>query len=299
MTRRGGVSVGSKPSTGAVIGRVGKLSAAAAALLSRSGAFGGIESDPDRDPLGEPLGQTSHVFGGTTPIPPETFLDPQLGVQPTTLVPQPQRVSTRAIRLTDLSLEPSVWLAVTIDRPTILWPRNPFVGGQIRYAPDTPDSSLTRIQTSVRSGIVYLPTPGQWYVRQTTSSTVTMTVIDASDPAVQVRYLAEPGNQLLAQTVIDPATIGTSAAGNSVQIAPSSRERTGILIGNNDATVNLLVGFNLTAGVGYVALTTAVLYVEPKKTLELFGDQCFRSNLVAWWQGAAAGTVGPSVFQWF
>lgn len=117
-----------------------------------------------------------------------------------------------ATRLNPNTLPRRQWRVVSIDRPTIIIPKQPltYVGtsgtvvheGLIFYAPAAiPNTAAVvpltteTLQKSTRTGVVYLPTPGEWwlYYDRTSGAGLDVVMIDAQDPAVASRYLSESG----------------------------------------------------------------------------------------------------------
>ena len=130
----------------------------------------------------------------------------------------------------------------------------------IYYAPNRIPVSADYTQRSKGAGIVYLPNPGTWYLqhaRDNTAEAITTEyiVIDAQDPAVIARYLAESGCHRVKTSLV--ACAGTSAT----TILSENRNRTGLLITftgalQSSAYFNIAYGQTATSSVGH-PMTTA------------------------------------------
>lgn len=130
----------------------------------------------------------------------------------------------------------------------------------IYFAPNRIPVSADYTQRSKGAGIVYLPNPGTWYLqhaRDNTAEAITTEyiVIDAQDPAVIARYLAESGCHRVRTSLV--ACNGLSAT----QILGENRNRTGLLITftgalQTSAYFNIAYGQTATSSVGH-PMTTA------------------------------------------
>jgi hypothetical protein len=166
----------------------------------------------------------------------------------------PDHIAARyaqAKRINNLVLRAGKWDAVQVEVPTILTPQA-ALDNILLYSSEVVTRSTTLAlggppdtysnkcyQVSVGPGNIYLPSKGLWEVFNPSANDAFMLVIDATDPAVAVRYLAEAGNH--GQTGSRSATVaGTPTA---TQILAANRYRTGIILQNDHASITLRVGF--------------------------------------------------------
>lgn len=228
------------------IGR-GGATQALAAMLSAARAGNG--------PFGAVLASRGYVPKGTDPgnPPPDSTVAPftppgrvlEEIANPTAgnaLTPNIIRGSgARASDLNLYQLTSAVWVPVTIDRPEIWIPQG-FIGAPIWYSPNTIPkvaSSTGDTQKSTRFGVVYLPSPGTWWLQYTVSParTITMLRIDAFQPGVVSRYLGEAGchngTSYVAATTLLAPTVVLPNNGSVVTILAENRDRTGLTIQNN------------------------------------------------------------------
>jgi hypothetical protein len=132
----------------------------------------------------------------------------------------------------------------------------------IYYAPNRIPASTDYAQRSKGAGIVYLSNPGTWYLqhaRDATSEAVTTeyVVVDAQDPAVIARYLAESGCHRVRSSQVSISSTGLNTA-----LLSENRNRTALLIAPGDAALNnsrVQIAFGQTAtGTNGLVIGTAV-----------------------------------------
>jgi len=158
-----------------------------------------------------PHGPISRPGGGGAPNPLNALQNPVAGrgnpITPELLVAR----QSGAVDLNPTYLQAQTWLAIRVDRPVLLIPRDTIQyvvqattttqngDGLIYYAPSRQPTNLGTagngdVQKSTRYGVCYLSNPGVWYVYYNRAAqTLGMLVIDASDPNVAARYLSEAG----------------------------------------------------------------------------------------------------------
>ncbi len=167
----------------------------------------------------------------------------------------PQVILGSGARAADINLYTvtgGVWIPVTIDRPEIWIPQG-FCEAPIWYSPNLVpkvSSSVGDLQKSTRFGVVYLSSPGTWWLRYTVSpvvagASIAMLRIDAWQPGVVARYLGEAGNHNCVSTIAANPTTGTPPGqivaptvnllpdASLAIVSPANRDRTGITIQNN------------------------------------------------------------------
>jgi len=161
----------------------------------------------------------------------------------------------------------------------------------IYYAPNRIPVSVDYTQRSKGAGIVYLPNPGTWYLqhaRDNTAEAITTEyiVIDAQDPAVIARYLAESGCHRVRTTQVTFAASGARYA-----IIGENRNRTGLLIsagtGNLGAAISLQLAFGTTA----TATNSNMICVSSNANYYGTGEQVWKGSVDGWFSGTAPGTA--------
>jgi len=163
----------------------------------------------------------------------------------------------------------------------------------IYYAPNRIPTSTDYTQRSKGSGVVYLPNPGTWYLqhaRDNTAEAITTEyiVIDAQDPAVIARYLAESGCHRAKQTVV------ACSAGSNQQLLAENRNRTGFSINGTGAlTANT---FNVAYGVAATSSTGTPLATASSTSIYQVGEQVWKGSVNAWNTGA--GSINVYVTEW-
>ena len=126
------------------------------------------------------------------------------------------------------------WMPVVIDRPEIWVPRA-AASAPIWYTPNKQPNALgstAEILKSSRYGVVYLSSPGTWWVRNTdlpAGTAIEMMRIDAWQPGVVSKYLSDPGvhncNHTQQSAISSVGVVGTALGAN--------RDRVGLTIQNN------------------------------------------------------------------
>jgi hypothetical protein len=92
------------------------------------------------------------------------------------------------------------WKAIAVDRPTILRPLQQLLG-RVFYAPHVSLNALGTITPQLQAmraagpGIVYLWSPGIWYVYYDFPGSANFAQFGAEDPGIVAAALAEPGFQ--------------------------------------------------------------------------------------------------------
>jgi len=163
----------------------------------------------------------------------------------------------------------------------------------IYFAPNRIPVTADYTQRSKGAGIVYLPNPGTWYLqhaRDNTAETITTEyiVIDAQDPAVIARYLAESGCHRAKQTVV------ACSAGSNQQLLAENRNRTGFSINGTGAlTANT---FNVAYGVAATSSTGTPLGTASSTSIYQVGEQVWKGSVNAWNTGA--GSINVYVTEW-
>lgn len=152
-------------------------------------------------------------------------------------------------------LKIQTWERFDVSRPTILWPSSSTAmpNAIIFYSPNRmPTGGLTdNALRSLGQGIVFLSNPGTWWVFNSSATfPIDVLQIDASNPSVASRYLAEPGCHNVTRTT-------TTVSSLNIQIAARNRDRRSLIIVNgaggpifvnvNEAAA-ANVGVRLTAG---------------------------------------------------
>lgn len=163
----------------------------------------------------------------------------------------------------------------------------------ILYAPNRTPFDVTQTQRSKGAGIVYLPNPGTYYLqhsRDNTAETITTDyiVIDAQDPAVIARYLAESGCHRIKTTVVNCAN------GAATQLLAENRNRTALAI---NATGTLTANtFNVTFGTTATSSTGVPLATAASTSILQGGEQVWKGTVSAWNTGAAP--INVYVTEW-
>lgn len=203
-----------------------------------------------------------------------------------------------------LELDPQKWTPWTVQVPTILAPvsavrdliyfaplriPSPFTSLAGDALPGTPVSGTSGTfpnfpsQRSFGRGIVYLPQPGTWYLYWrhdgSTTAKLQMVAIDASDPGVLSRYMAEPGCHGCKRYTAAPAA--TSAA---TLIGSANQDRTGLLIQNTGST-------RLSVALGEAGATGVGLSLTAGSTLSLSGTTLIKAEVNVFNEGASPGAV--------
>lgn len=171
----------------------------------------------------------------------------------------------------------------------------------IYYAPNRIPQSTDDAQRSKGAGIVYLPNPGQWFLRADRDSTaeavvVSYLVIDAQDPAVAARYLAESGcHRIRTNSSVDVTNVSTTLLGEN-------RNRTGLLLtctlpagGGTLSKVRLGFGGAASASAGVEIGTTTLTQFAA------FGEGVWKGSVTAIYsdsQGAYATPQRVAVTEW-
>lgn len=148
------------------------------------------------------------------------------------------------------------WIPVTIDRPEIWIPQG-FTEGIIWYSPNAipkVGSAVGDLQKSTRFGVVYLASPGTWWLQYTGlgAATVTMLRIDAFQPGVVSRYLGEAGVHNCIATTASNAGYVTApnvvlpTDGTVITLLAENRDRQGCTIQNNSVAGANFTGFRIT-----------------------------------------------------
>lgn len=238
-----------------------------------------------------------HSPGGNPPNPLNALQNPSAGrgnpITPDVLVAR----QTGAVDLNPTVLPGQTWFPISVDRPTIVVPKdtlqftqssvttNQNGVGLIYYTPNRQATDLGtvgngNVQKSARHGVVYLPNPGRWWLYYNRSSTnLAVIQIDASDPSVAARYLTEPGVHLVRTTTF---AAGTFLA--ATLVLEANRDRVAATF-QNTGTGDLRIGFTI----GVTAITGFKLIGSQTTSITFSGDTCWKGPIYA--IDASAGTA--------
>ena len=258
------------------------------------------------------FGKKLPFFGGAPVVPPQPPPNPvpglggmsrrndptlpQGGFGPATADAVAARWPYRSLDLNRFAIRQAVWESIVVDRPTILWPLV-LPRGVIYYAPNkltgsTPVSATTNLseslpQHSTGCGIVYLPTPGVWwlYYDGATSTPIDCSRIDASDPGVASRYLSEPGCNDVNHFNLTGWIVGQSGT-----LVASNRLRKAIMVQNNSTN-------NVRISLRQVASVSVGLVLNPQGSVTLDGNTLSRFAITYFCPSAAAGNDSLNAFE--
>jgi hypothetical protein len=220
---------------------------------------------------------------------------PQAADAPPTVTPLIEKLRySPAIQLATSTVKGGEWTPFDAKFPLILWPIKctdgavTFGGGSQYvqlYAPVAIPNDDTVAQRSIGAGVVYLPAPGKWYVKNSGPSTsiVTFIVIDARDPAVAARYLSEGGNHRA--SVQTNVTVPLSGA--SVQLLAANRNRRGFVVYSFTASSQIRLGYGQSA----VAGVGQKLFGAGNTSFSAFGDAVYKGDINAVSETAADASV--------
>ncbi len=158
----------------------------------------------------------------------------------------------------------------------------------IYYAPNRIPTSTDYTQRSKGSGVVYLPNPGTWYLqhaRDNTAEAITTEyiVIDAQDPAVIARYLAESGCHRVKTTQVSLTSSGARFA-----LIGENRNRTGLLISVGTAALGATASLGLNFGGTATATNTNVTITPSSANWYTTGEQVWKGSVDGWFSGSTA-----------
>jgi hypothetical protein len=215
----------------------------------------------------------------------------------------PGTIATGVLQINPYALQAQRWVNFDAQFPVILWPLTHPLTGVIYYAPKSvPAEGISRCQRSRGAGIVYLPHAGRWRLRYdgaTATDVGEFVVIDARDPAVALRYLADPGTHFtstVALTAAGPFLLSSIpiAGAASVLLLNANRNRKGVLIRN----VGLGQSLRFKYGVAVGTVFNGDYDLAPNNnTVELFGDFLHHANIVATWDTGAVPAAGSLIVQ--
>lgn len=207
--------------------------------------------------------------------------------------------------INQLTIPYNAVLPWTVKRPTLLIPIDAPVGGFISYCPTrivaagaaggVPSATeLQRWQRSFSYGIVYMPTPGTWYLYQTGSTGgCRMIVVDVSDPGILGTYINEDGHHNIAPTQV---TSPSGGGGTSTTLVNASPSRKSIIIQNQELAAGVQVRLmpgnagNIVAGDGFMLLTGQDMY-------KFDGPFCVKDRLHI--KSATAFTCTVNVWEYY
>jgi hypothetical protein len=287
----------------AVLGNSGKTIAAAATQKSpKLPGQGGVQKAHDGGEIGGIPAPTGLSIATETPgAPPENATDAQIAAWRVRWGADFGNVKSLAggdpqsALINPFTLFAQVWRPLVTDRPLIIRVHT-VMSGLVLYAPRSVPANTVHAQRSQGPGIVYLPTPGQWwlYYDGTAGTTVDCTAIDATDPAVAVRYLSEQGAAYWSNTIVE----APSSTVSSVQLVDFNRDRRGLILQNIDGT-NAVAIRQVATGTPTLGLIAGSSSFRLAAGGELFltGEQASRQRYVV--QSTAAAPVLVTVQQMF
>lgn len=172
------------------------------------------------------------------------------------------------------------WRRLDIDRPCILWPCN-VVTEALLYSPVKPTnfSGVGENENAIRStgsGVCYLSGPGVWWVKYLGATTISFLLIDAQDPAVAARYLAEGGSNT------NPRVAEVTVNAASTALIGANRNRKSIVIQNVSAAAS-----SISLAFGTAAVASSGLELTAGSSITLSGDVLSRQAINAIQDGGA------------
>lgn len=259
-------------------------------------------------PVGAPTPGTTTIPGTGIPpaflrgagVPP--FAPPGTGASglgPTPAIIQETGAASTVVSV--VTLPTGQWVAVDVDRPTILYPieaegASPSLGPTLWYG--FGQVPVTGLQKSDR-GVAFLSGPGRWYVLSQ-GMTVSCYVIDAWSPGVQMKYLTQPGCNScyqLAQAVTSSTVV--------VTLSPARRTRLALTIQN----VSNAAG---SSGVVRVAMSREPAYLVSGgvyqgngfrlalgASMTFAGDTLSRGNVIACLDAGSPGPAQVEVLEYY
>lgn len=186
-----------------------------------------------------------------------------------------------------VSLPSGTWIPVQVSAPSILVVKNatdlsfPVTGFTIYYSPEKGQSDLVQVYTARGAeAVIYLPTPGTWYLYQADISTLEMLLIDSSG-------MGSPGNWFQDRGFtrwLTSSNAVTNAA--SVRIAQARRRRRYVIVHNIGAQDCYINWFKTTTGPQGIFLGTG-------RTNPLSRYEC-KDESIAWGDLTALCTSGAA-----
>lgn len=146
------------------------------------------------------------------------------------------------------------WVALTVDRPTLLVPLEQLFGS-VYFAPHAIPSTfgigstILNAERAEGPGVVYLWAPGTWWIKYNSSSTTPAKFrqMSAEDPAIVAAAMSMPGAQNITQAV----RTASATPNTPVLLAASNPARRAIVIqamgvAGISSSVPFYIGLNTT-----------------------------------------------------
>ena len=176
------------------------------------------------------------------------------------------------------------WVALTVDRPTLLVPTDQLFGS-VYFAPHAipstfgTNSALLNAERAQGPGVVYLWAPGTWWIKYQAASSqrAKFRQMSAEDPAIVASAMSMPGAQRISTSQV------ITTAGSSFQIAVSNPARRAIVIQLKTATTPCYIALN-----GAASATVHAMALSAQWQTVTFSDEAMNTGIITAFSAAAA-----------
>jgi hypothetical protein len=177
------------------------------------------------------------------------------------------------------------WVALTVDRPTLLVPTEQFFGS-VYFSPHAipstfgTNSALLNAERAEGPGVVYLWAPGTWWIKYQAASTLRAKFrqMSAEDPAIVAAAMSMPGAQKISTTPY------TTTAGVASLIANANPARRAIVIQLLSNTVPCYIALNTTSA---SSIVHSMALSQQWQTVT-FSDEAMNTGVISSFSASAA-----------
>jgi hypothetical protein len=176
------------------------------------------------------------------------------------------------------------WVALTVDRPTLLVPTEQLFGS-VYFAPHAipstfgTNSAILNAERAEGPGVVYCWAPGTWWIKYQAASSqrAKFRQLSAEDPAIVAAAMSMPGAQKITTSAI------VTTAGSSTQLAGANAARRAIVIQLESATTPCYIALNGTA-----SATVHAMALSQQWQTVTFSDEAMNTGIITAFSSAAA-----------
>lgn len=211
--------------------------------------------------------------------------------------------------LNTVRINSSEWFPVTIDRPEIWVPRV-AASAPIWYTPNRQGlvlGSTEELLKSTKYGVVYLSSPGTWWIHNTDlppGKAIEMMRIDAWQPGVVSKYLSDPGvhaaNTSQVSDISNAGVVSTAIGANRDRVGLTLQNNTRTALGVAESALNGTIALRMSrdvtnatldpvAGIPFTGITVPFgILLAPGATMTFAGDNNCKQALrvVGMWNAA-------------
>jgi len=179
------------------------------------------------------------------------------------------------------------WVAIKVDRPTILIPTT-SPNARVLSWPIAPPAADSHAFSALGPGVVFLWSPGTWYVKVDENNVrVNFVQVPMDDPAAASLFASQPGAQNVGATTADGGTsrvVYTAKGVSASLLAANPRRRAAVItVARTTAPAAgdaLDFGVILSKdGAGPASTNDCHLFLTEESVLELSGDMNWRYDV--------------------